>query len=194
MRLILVFVCTIACFVRISYSQCGVCLSTSQAACISETEFQLCFDGVASGDTYTCPTDTICTEDVAICTSGDWFSDAAVCTPQCGKCDRNNRVACLNETSFAFCFGETTPSTTIGSCPDGLVCSNSATSFCVDPSQTAPDCIADVPSTASGPCSGPGKFPLLGTNCTQCTFIVIITIMSFGIKTILVKVLQSSTP
>ncbi|KAH8404389.1 hypothetical protein KR222_008676, partial [Zaprionus bogoriensis] len=45
----------------------------------------------------------------------------------CNECQASNDAACINQTSFQLCFGESTPDTTqTFTCPDGLVCTEHA--------------------------------------------------------------------
>lgn len=86
---------------------------------------------MASGSTYTCPSNTACSNTPDICASPSIIP--ADCPTSCGTCSTDGRFACINSTTYALCFGSTTPSSSYtASCPTNQYCDITATapSFC----------------------------------------------------------------
>lgn len=94
-------------------------------------------EGTISNTTLTCPGNTICANTPAICVNSTTSNLKPDC-PFCGVCNTEMTFACLNDTSFAYCFGTTTPSTEdMDVCPMGTYCSITAAvpNFCVSDPQ-----------------------------------------------------------
>lgn len=81
---------------------------------------------------FTCPDGLVCTNLPNICFQRSTLPASCGDTSSCGKCNSNQVFACTSRTTFAFCFGATIPSETVGSCPLGKICDASSSDFCVD--------------------------------------------------------------
>ncbi|XP_034121774.1 cell wall protein DAN4 isoform X2 [Drosophila guanche] len=103
---------------------CGSC--TNAHACISETQFQLCFDGVRDqSQNYTCPSDrAICVDYIATCMANGTAAvrgcgDVSVC----GVCpDVTAKFTCTSRNTFAACSNGAITAYT-QTCKDNFVCS-----------------------------------------------------------------------
>lgn len=84
--------------------------------------------GNASDDVISCPQRTVCSDTSEIC--GNSVAD---CSPiPCYECTNDRRFACINATSFAYCFGNSIATSLISSCPSKQFCDPNAISpnFC----------------------------------------------------------------
>ncbi|XP_034658894.1 salivary glue protein Sgs-3 isoform X2 [Drosophila subobscura] len=103
---------------------CGSC--TNAHACISETQFQLCFDGVRDqSQNFTCPSDrVICVDYIATCMANGTSAvrgcgDVSVC----GVCpDVSTKFTCTSRNTFAACSNGAITAYT-QTCKDNFVCS-----------------------------------------------------------------------
>lgn len=89
--------------------------------------------GLPSPITNVCPLEQVCADTRAICALPS-ATHVADCPPplQCGICTADRRYACLNATTFAYCFGNPFPSPVTDNCPLGSFCDVMATppAFC----------------------------------------------------------------
>ncbi|GAB0099782.1 hypothetical protein DMENIID0001_156690 [Sergentomyia squamirostris] len=108
-------------------NSCGRC-GDSGLACVSETEFRVCNNGVPDADTLIeCPVGTFCTNSATTCDLGA----VPRCRP-CNTCSADGRFACLDGTTVAFCYGGPNPSADTYKCPVNTVCNINAAApnFC----------------------------------------------------------------
>ncbi|TMW52557.1 hypothetical protein DOY81_002382 [Sarcophaga bullata] len=118
---------------NITNAACNVC-QENNAACVNLTSYHLCFGGSQPNraQLFTCPDGLVCTNLRNICFQRSTLPASCGDTSSCGKCNSNQVFACTSRTTFAFCFGATIPSETVGSCPLGTICDASSSDFCVD--------------------------------------------------------------
>lgn len=133
---------------------CNQCGNLSGVACLSQTTFSICnngifttislvislmsheyyviqiFTGTITGQIQSCPPNSVCSDSSSICDSQS--IQPADCPPTCGTCSSDNRFACVNATTFAFCFGTQTPSSVMSTCPANQFCDTTVTAppFC----------------------------------------------------------------
>ncbi|XP_022212764.2 cell wall protein DAN4 [Drosophila obscura] len=130
---------------------CGRCKNSH--ACISETQFQLCFDGVRDqSQNYTCPSErAICTDYYATCMANSTTvlkgcGDVAVC----GVCpDVSTKFTCTSRNTFAACNNGVITAYT-QTCKDNYVCS--ATS-----AATGTPCVSHCKGNTGDVCDLPGQ-------------------------------------
>lgn len=128
------------------HGQCGVCNLDSGVACLTATTFAPCFNGsytfkafctctmhiqlfwfldvIDTALTRSCPSDQVCGSTSEICDipSVNFTADCQSTPNQCNVCTDDCRFACLGPTTFAYCFGTMTPSSSTGACPAGTYC------------------------------------------------------------------------
>ncbi|XP_036337569.1 A-agglutinin anchorage subunit-like [Rhagoletis pomonella] len=128
-------------------AECNVCNTNNGVACTTNTTFQLCFNGVPQGTTWSCPNEgEVCTSLGSICADAESNSlIQAACgnTEQCGNCEAVNDGAysCTSHTTFTMCSaGEAT--TVQGTCPSGQVCLTSRANEGVSPCVN--QCLQDI--------------------------------------------------
>ncbi|XP_017052818.1 uncharacterized protein LOC108095981 [Drosophila ficusphila] len=169
--LILLGFCILGC-----QAACNTCSSTSQVACVSETEFQFCSSAlVAIGDLYTCPTGYYCTSGSTVCSA----DETAIACSDCNKCSADNRFACTGRNTFALCLGSTTPNTVMGGNCGDYVCNLNNENICGSPTAYPVSCVG----SGSGDCASTtitnateycqslketGRFPYGGVTATTC--------------------------
>ncbi|XP_017483785.1 PREDICTED: A-agglutinin anchorage subunit-like [Rhagoletis zephyria] len=128
-------------------AECNVCNTNNGVACTTNTTFQLCFNGVPQGTTWSCPNEgEVCTSLGSICADAESNSlIQAACgnTEQCGNCEAVNDGAysCTSHTTFTMCSaGEAT--TVQGTCPSDQVCLTSRANEGVSPCVN--QCLQDI--------------------------------------------------
>lgn len=81
-----------------------------------------------------CPANNVCRDVSQVCgpPSATFVADCPAPAPMCGTCSTDLRFACVNSTTFAFCFGTMNASQTYGNCPAGQFCDTTvaAPEFC----------------------------------------------------------------
>ncbi|XP_055914265.1 probable endochitinase [Eupeodes corollae] len=126
---ILVF-CAAIC---VANSLCNTCSALTNLACVANDKVSVCVNGLPTTSVIPCPTGTVCTPTVAICSAAGTVP--ASCS-RCGTCDANKAFACTGYNTFALCYGTTTPSAINFSCSGTLVCNIDDPRICVDPTTT----------------------------------------------------------
>lgn len=102
---------------------CNACSETTNLACVSETQFQVCVDSIPTGTATTCPSGYICsTNSTSICEPDTNTNIVGDCT-ECNTCDENKTFACTGVRTYALCLGTTTISDLGGTCAPYHVCS-----------------------------------------------------------------------
>ncbi|XP_039488645.1 LOW QUALITY PROTEIN: uncharacterized protein LOC120450001 [Drosophila santomea] len=93
----------------------------------------LCFGGTEpnTNQTFVCTDGLVCTDQPVICFQRSETPASCGDTDSCGQCAPNYTFACTSRSTFAFCFGATTPTNVTGSCPDGYFCDASTQEICV---------------------------------------------------------------
>ncbi|KAH8301236.1 hypothetical protein KR018_009097, partial [Drosophila ironensis] len=143
-------------------SDCNVCSSVTNVACVSNTSFQFCStDLVPTGSIYTCPTGYYCTANSVICEANAAFRSCV----GCGLCNTDSIFACLSANTFALCLGTTTPSQIVGSCGTNYVCDWSNPEIC---GTVATGSQATCPGTSDGI---PGVDPTTMTPTEFCNIV-----------------------
>lgn len=86
--------------------------------------------GTITGPIQSCPPNSVCSDSSSICDSQS--IQPADCPPTCGACSSDKRFACVNATTFAFCFGTQMPSSVMSTCPANQFCDTTVTAppFC----------------------------------------------------------------
>ncbi|XP_064553983.1 uncharacterized protein LOC135439234 [Drosophila montana] len=114
-------------------SSCNLCQASNDAACINQTAYQLCFgqDSPNTNQIFNCPDGLVCTDKPQICFQRSEMPASCGDTDSCGLCNENYVFACTSRTTFAFCFGATTPTSVNGTCPTGRFCDASSVDICV---------------------------------------------------------------
>ncbi|XP_061392128.1 uncharacterized protein LOC133327617, partial [Musca vetustissima] len=112
-------------------AECNVCSTTTQMACVSETEYQFCVNNLPSGAVNSCPTGYVCsTTGSVICVSSTMGVPASC--GGCNVCSTDLKFACTGTNTYALCLGTNVPSTTAtGSCGANLVCDINSSEMCV---------------------------------------------------------------
>lgn len=66
----------------------------------------------------------MCNDSSQICANASTtnVADCPTSASVCNTCSSDNRFACLNSTTFAYCFGGSIPSSMTGLCPTGQFC------------------------------------------------------------------------
>nr|XP_014094100.2 uncharacterized protein LOC106620204 isoform X1 [Bactrocera oleae] len=106
-----------------AWAACNACSVTSNLACVSQTEFQVCIGGLPTGTATSCPNGYICsTSSTSICVSSTDTSVVGDCI-QCGNCDATQTFACTGVRTYALCLGLSSASSLGGSCAPYHVCS-----------------------------------------------------------------------
>uniref|UniRef100_A0A1I8N8R1 Chitin-binding type-2 domain-containing protein n=1 Tax=Musca domestica TaxID=7370 RepID=A0A1I8N8R1_MUSDO len=124
--LLTVFLCT---FLQIE-GQCNVCSTATQIACVSETQYQICANNVATGSINSCPPDYICSTASTV-TCQPRSSNIAPTCGSCNVCDATQTFACTGRNTYALCLGTNTPSTSaIGDCGPDLLCNINLPQMC----------------------------------------------------------------
>ncbi|BFF97946.1 salivary glue protein Sgs-3 [Drosophila madeirensis] len=132
----------------------AVCGSCSNAhACISETQFQLCFDGVRDqSQNFTCPSDrAICVDYIATCMANGTSAvrgcgDVSVC----GVCsDVSTKFTCTSRNTFAACSNGAITAYT-QTCKDNFVCSAPSAA-------TGTPCVSHCKGKTGEVCDLPGQ-------------------------------------
>ncbi|XP_050333152.1 uncharacterized protein LOC126761210 [Bactrocera neohumeralis] len=179
---------------NIAFAVCNAC-SISNFACTSQTQFQVCVEGLPTGTPLSCPSGYICSTTAAnICVPSDNTSVDGDCT-ECYICDASQTFACTGVRTFALCLGTKAVSNIGGNCAPYLVCSIDYPHICGDETMIAPTCptadelatTVDSPTTTTTSGSvivtNPvafcqtiqqnGRFPVgneLKTNCQQYVY------------------------
>ncbi|XP_026848841.1 cell wall protein DAN4 [Drosophila persimilis] len=128
---------------------CGRCVNSH--ACISETQYQLCFDGVRDQtQNYTCPSErAICTDYHATCMANSTSvlrgcGDVSVC----GVCaDIATKFTCTSRNTFAACSNGAITAYT-QTCKNNFVCSTASATAgtpCVSHCKGATGDVCDLP-------------------------------------------------
>ncbi|XP_017482582.1 PREDICTED: uncharacterized protein LOC108371513 [Rhagoletis zephyria] len=128
--ILLLIITTTTLLVHQTTASCGVC-GTNGIACISETEFYLCFNSQPDNSTVqTCPNNGTCTSLMLKCS--DAANAPADCEPlACGCTVDSGMFVCTSRTTYAQCNGNVTVAT--GTCPTGLTCAATrGGEICVD--------------------------------------------------------------
>ncbi|XP_055913197.1 probable endochitinase [Eupeodes corollae] len=111
---------------------CNTCSAITGLACVSNTEFKVCNQGVPQGSAITCPGGLSCSPDQTICTADP---NAPKSCQKCGSCNDGKLFACTKYNAFSLCLGADSPEGTKEYvCPDNLVCSVDAKNICINPS------------------------------------------------------------
>ncbi|XP_017848476.1 uncharacterized protein LOC108603837 [Drosophila busckii] len=112
---------------------CNVCQPHNDAACLNQTAYQLCFGSgqPSAAQTFVCPDGLVCSDKPTVCFQRSEIPASCGDTDSCGICNLNNVFACTSRTTFAFCFGATTPTTVNGTCPVDKFCDASSVNICV---------------------------------------------------------------
>ncbi|XP_039488324.1 cell wall protein IFF6 [Drosophila santomea] len=124
---------------------CGTCEDAH--ACIGESEFQLCFDGVRDQTiNYTCPESSpICTTYGIICLANATDVERGCGdVSNCGVCSADTTFACTSRTTFAICNSGGVSANNFD-CADDYVCS-------VENAANGNPCISRCDSTDSDIC------------------------------------------
>lgn len=106
----------------------GFCFGFASFSLDLSLSLSCVLSGVASDEVISCPHRTVCSDTSEIC--GNSVAD---CSPTpCYECSGDQRFACINATSFAYCFGNSIATSVISSCPSKQFCDPSAISpnFC----------------------------------------------------------------
>ncbi|XP_037940211.1 cell wall protein DAN4 [Teleopsis dalmanni] len=128
--------------------ECDLCFANN-VACISQQSFVLCNNGAPTNIEVPCPGDKICTSHQTICRSPT--EDTPACYENyCGTCIlTDGRFACIDETTYGFCFGDLTPKLeTFTKCPNGYVC-NIEMGNCMPKETYTPSCYKSSEGTES---------------------------------------------
>uniref|UniRef100_A0A1L8EIU7 Putative secreted protein n=1 Tax=Haematobia irritans TaxID=7368 RepID=A0A1L8EIU7_HAEIR len=145
--------------IRYLWANCNVCLTATQMACVSETEFQFCVNNLPMGPVSRCPDGFICTTTTtAICQpNGMGFE------PTCGECNKCNSAltfACTGTNTYALCLGTNVPSPiATGTCGAGLVCNLNSPQICGDPTNGNPATCPAVNDNSTTPTPTPNPTP-----------------------------------
>ncbi|XP_064541331.1 uncharacterized protein LOC135430556 [Drosophila montana] len=160
-------------------ADCNICSASSNAACVSETQFMFCEDNLPIQPINSCPSGTYCTAQAAICQAD---SNMRSCN-SCSMCNSGMTHACLGVRTFALCLGTLTPSSITGSCAPNYVCNLENPNICssaTSGSQATCPLVDDELSTTMSPgsfvdpttyCSyiqQAGRFPYGNTLETTC--------------------------
>lgn len=109
----------LAILVVFSQAECNVCSMESNAACVSNNQYQNCTaDNIPSGPIYTCPNNTNCTGSTGGCTS----NPALVSCNDCNKCDGTNVYVCTGPSTYGLCDGFNIVANIVYPCSTGEVC------------------------------------------------------------------------
>lgn len=102
---------------------CNACSGKTNLACVSQTQFQVCVDGIPTGTPTSCPSGYFCsTISTSICEPSGDTSVVGDCD-ECNVCDDNKTFACTGVRTYALCLGTTTVSNLGGTCAPYHVCS-----------------------------------------------------------------------
>ncbi|XP_011179812.1 uncharacterized protein LOC105210501 [Zeugodacus cucurbitae] len=126
----LLLIATVGLWVQPTTATCGVC-GTNGIACISESEFYICFNNQPDKSTkHACPDGGTCTSLMMKCS--DAANAPADCPAlTCGCTVDSGMFACTSRTTFAQCNDDEV--VTRGTCPTGLVCAaQRGGEICVD--------------------------------------------------------------
>ncbi|XP_039964164.1 uncharacterized protein LOC120777096 [Bactrocera tryoni] len=133
---------------------CNSCSVGSNLACASQTQFQVCVDGLPTGTPLSCPSEYICSTTAAnICVPSDNTSVDGDCT-ECYICDASQTFACTGVRTFALCLGTKAVSNIGGNCALYLVCSIDYPHICGDETMIPPTCPTTVDSPTTTTTSG----------------------------------------
>ncbi|EDW11760.1 uncharacterized protein LOC6576327 [Drosophila mojavensis] len=118
---------------QLANSSCNLCQASNDVACINQTAYRMCFgrETPSQDQIFNCPDGLVCTDKPQICFQRSETPASCGDTDSCGRCNANNVFACTSRTTFAFCFGATTPTTVNGTCPVGRFCDASTADICV---------------------------------------------------------------
>lgn len=118
---------------QLASGSCGLCQPSNDVACINQTAYHMCFgkETPDQSQIFPCPDGLVCTDKPQVCFQRSETPASCGDTDSCGRCNANNVFACTSRTTFAFCFGATTPTTVNGTCPAGRFCDASSANFCV---------------------------------------------------------------
>ncbi|TMW47771.1 hypothetical protein DOY81_007156, partial [Sarcophaga bullata] len=130
----------------IANSDCNVCNSGTNTACISGFEFQQCNnDNKPFGTKYACNSGYYCSV-----LGGCSLDPGAQDCQDCGMCNEDKRFACIGTKTFALCLGRVNYTDITAECSDGLYCNVNSELICVD--NMAPTCsYRDDPTTTAAP-------------------------------------------
>lgn len=117
----------------ILWAQCNECLSTTQMACVSETQYQMCINNLPSGPVNSCPSGYICSTTTSVICQPTTSGFPASCGG-CNVCNADLVFACTGTNTYALCLNTTIPSTTAtGSCGTNFVCNTNLPEICGNP-------------------------------------------------------------
>ena len=109
-------------------SDCNVCHSNTNTACVSGTEFQQCdINNKPFGTVYACNQGYYCSV-LGGCSTDPNAEDCK----DCGKCSADNRFACIGTKRFALCLGQDNYTDIVAECSNGLFCNINSELICVD--------------------------------------------------------------
>ncbi|XP_050333153.1 uncharacterized protein LOC126761211 [Bactrocera neohumeralis] len=134
---------------------CNSCSVGSNLACASQTQFQVCVDGLPTGTPTSCPTGFICsTISASICVSSTGTSIVGDCE-ECKTCDSSHTFACTGVRTYALCLGTDSISDLGGNCAPHHVCSIDYPYICGNESLgIPPTCPTTVDSPTTTTTSG----------------------------------------
>uniref|UniRef100_A0A1A9UP64 Chitin-binding type-2 domain-containing protein n=1 Tax=Glossina austeni TaxID=7395 RepID=A0A1A9UP64_GLOAU len=101
--------------ILLASSECNECSSVNNLACVSQTQFQVCVNGLPQGTVTSCPTGFACSTNTAIICQPNQMGFSASCS-NCNQCDDSKTFACTGVRTYALCLGNTFPSDITGSC------------------------------------------------------------------------------
>ncbi|XP_063698861.1 uncharacterized protein LOC134829616 [Culicoides brevitarsis] len=113
-----IFLLIFTSFVLKVSSECNICGSISQAACISEDQYFPCINNIPNfSQILRCPAGSVCSNVAGVCDS-NLLTPAC---PLCGVCNAPGGYACLSQTTYSPCSAGTSINWPI-SCPEGTIC------------------------------------------------------------------------
>uniref|UniRef100_D3TQY3 Hypothetical conserved protein n=1 Tax=Glossina morsitans morsitans TaxID=37546 RepID=D3TQY3_GLOMM len=115
--------------ILLASSECNECSSVNNLACVSQTQFQVCVNGLPQGTVNSCPTGFACSTNTAIICQPNQMGFSASCS-NCNQCDDSKTFACTGVRTYALCLGNTFPSDITGSCAPFHVCNINYPQIC----------------------------------------------------------------
>uniref|UniRef100_A0A1A9W3G4 Chitin-binding type-2 domain-containing protein n=1 Tax=Glossina brevipalpis TaxID=37001 RepID=A0A1A9W3G4_9MUSC len=115
--------------ILLATSECNVCSFVNNLACVSQTQFQVCINGLPEGTVTSCPTGFVCSTNTPKICQPNQMGFSASCS-NCNQCDASNTFACTGMRTFALCLGNTFPSDITGSCAPFHVCNINYPQIC----------------------------------------------------------------
>ncbi|XP_055840498.1 zonadhesin-like [Episyrphus balteatus] len=125
----------LAVLVNQSNGLCNTCSVGTPIACVSETAYKFCVDGVFASPSINCSSGSICSSSL---NNGPCALAGSV-PPSCQKCNLCNDekvFACTDYNEFALCLGTDRVQSKKFTCPAGSVCNLGSKNICVDPEIT----------------------------------------------------------